>query len=249
MSLYVEVKASAYRPSDDTKNVRIEISVRDSGIGIPLENQSRLFEAFTQADSSTTRKYGGTGLGLNLSKHLAEALGGNIYLLSSRENAGSVFCFNFSALIVERTVFNISHRPQAESTPAQAAVQYNNELQGMTILLVEDSEDNQFLFQRYLLRAGAAVEIASDGIQGVEKAKSKNYHVILMDVQMPNLDGYGATKQIRELGIVTPIVALTAHALKEDRENALNNGFNGYLIKPLNPHLLLETLAAYNRQG
>jgi signal transduction histidine kinase/CheY-like chemotaxis protein len=241
----VEIKALAIRNPTNPKEVKIEISVRDSGIGIPLENQDRLFEAFTQADSSTTRKYGGTGLGLNLSKHLAEALGGNLFLLSSRENIGSTFCFNFPVLIVQKTEFKLNHSPKNEFIDLIEIPQQNDELQGMPILLVEDSEDNRFLFQHYLSRAGASIDIAHDGLQGVQKAKMNSYKAILMDIQMPHLDGYGATKQIRELGIRTPVIALTAHALKDERENALNSGFNGYLIKPLNPRLLIETLALY----
>lgn len=221
----------------------IEVSVRDSGIGIPVENQSKLFAPFVQADSSTTRKFGGTGLGLILSKHLAEALGGSVFLLSSLENMGSTFCFKFSVSVSEKTEFKSYFNTKLNDLNSFAPAQPSNELNKMKVLLVEDSTDNQFLFVRYLTKAGALVDVASDGLEGVEKAQQANYDAILMDVQMPKLDGYGATKKLREIGIKTPIIALTAHALKEEKERALSSGFSGYLIKPLDPKLLIQSLS------
>jgi CheY-like chemotaxis protein len=241
----VVLTASATRIAEPTDSVTIEFTVRDTGIGITPAGQAKLFQAFSQADSSTTRKYGGTGLGLNLSKQLAEAMGGDLFLLSSEENVGSEFRCHLNVGTVEATIFSeldAGVRPRSASAKKAAA---DTTLSGMRILLVEDSLDNQFLFERYLKKAGATVELASDGILGVEKVRAGTYDAILMDIQMPNLDGYGATKLIRTLGYEIPIIALTAHALKEEREKALTLGFNGYLIKPLNPKLLIETLAQF----
>ena len=120
-------------------------------------------------------------------------------------------------------------------------------LSGLNVLLVEDSDDNQLLFSTYLTQAGAEVDIGSDGVFGVALAQKKSYDVILMDVQMPNLDGFGATAQLRAAGIKVPIVALTSHAMKEDRDRALASGFTHYLTKPLESKVLVQTLLPLKR--
>lgn len=241
----IQVSAVAREREVGSDQVIVEVSVQDSGIGIPVEKQARLFEAFMQGDSSTTRKFGGTGLGLNLSRQLAEALGGNLFLLSSNENAGSTFCFTFQVGVSPTTKFVSDFKVGAKevdllSIPKKIA----GELENMKVLLVEDSTDNQFLFVHYLTRAGALVEVANDGLEAIKKADASIFDAILMDIQMPNLDGYGATKILRDLGMKTPIIALTAHALKDEREKALRSGFSGYLVKPLDQQLLIDTLAA-----
>ena len=244
----IEVIASA-RPCQITANhIAVEVSVKDSGIGIPPKNQLHLFEPFMQADSSTTRRFGGTGLGLTLSKHLAEALGGSLFLLASQENRGSTFCFSFRVATIEQTEYKTHFNEKLKDLSPSAVSQYSGELNQMKVLLVEDSPDNQFLFVRYLSKAGALVEVASDGLEGVEKARLGNFDAILMDIQMPNLDGYGAAKKLQELGIKTPIIALTAHALKEERDRALISGFCGYVIKPVNPRQLVETVAEVRKR-
>ena len=220
----------------------IEFHVRDTGIGISPEQQARLFQAFSQADSSTTRRFGGTGLGLNLSKKLAQSLGGDLELVESALGAGSVFRFAFSARVLSY---------QDASPPAGAAVGHApavnaRELNGLVILLVEDSLDNQMLISRYLQQAGASVDVASDGAEGIDLALKGSYDVILMDVQMPNVDGYEATAALRAKGLITPIVALTAHAMKEERERAFARGFTDYLIKPLSRSLLVKTLTKFH---
>jgi signal transduction histidine kinase len=238
----VEVSARHLTEESSANNVAIEVIVSDSGIGIRAENQKHLFEPFMQADSSTTRRFGGTGLGLTLSKHLAEVLGGGLSLQSSEEGVGSSFRFHFRVSTCAKTRFRSSFVVNHKDLKSNSAPKFSNELDGMRILLVEDSPDNRFLFVRYLKKAGAHVELASDGLEGVEKAKMLKFDAILMDIQMPNLDGYGATRRLKEIGITTPIIALTAHAMKEERDRALMSGFSNYLIKPLDPHLLIETL-------
>ena len=229
----VELVATAREEGGLTQ---VEIDVTDSGIGLSAAQRARLFEAFVQADSSTTRKYGGTGLGLNLSKRLAQALGGDLTLEWSEEGRGSTFKFYFDAGVLTKSDY-------AAPAPAAAAIAGAKNLAGLRVLLVEDSIDNQLLLTRYLKKTGANVEVASDGLEGVEKGAATAFDVILMDLQMPNLDGYEATRELRGRGLTTPIVALTAHAMKEEMDRALSSGFTDYLTKPVNPGLLIETLA------
>jgi signal transduction histidine kinase/ActR/RegA family two-component response regulator len=240
----IEVRARHLPEESSANEAMIEIIVTDSGIGIRKENQAHLFEPFMQADSSTTRKFGGTGLGLHLSKHLAEVLGGGLSLQSSDEGVGSTFRFYFRVCICAKTQFRSAFVVNHRDLKSNTVPKFSNELDGMRILLVEDSSDNQFLFVRYLKKAGAHIELASDGLEGVEKAQQLKFDAILMDIQMPNLDGYGATKRLKEIGITTPIIALTAHAMKEERDRALMSGFSDYLIKPLDSQLLIETLVS-----
>lgn len=239
----VEVVVVARNRDPSSETVMIEVSVKDSGIGIPPEGQAHLFEAFMQADSSMTRRFGGTGLGLTLSRGLAEALGGRLFLHSSEQNVGSTFCFYFRINVAANTKFQLNRSATQREIGSLHTFPSEGALLGMSVLLVEDSTDNQLLFIHYLKKSGAVVEVASDGREGVKKAQGKVYDAILMDVQMPVLDGYEATKQLRDFGVETPIIALTAHALKEDRDRALSSGFSGYLIKPLDPRLLIDTLA------
>lgn len=226
------------------QNDILEFFVRDTGVGIHPDHQPRLFQAFMQADSSITRKFGGTGLGLNLSKKLAQALGGDLVLVSSKEGEGSIFKFSLDAghLSDEDFVARSSTKTAfSDATP----LKFIEELSGLRVLLVEDSVDNQRLFSRYLNLAGAFVEVASNGAEGVEKARRFDFDVILMDLQMPTLDGYAATKILRANGNSVPIVALTAHAAKEEQQDALKKGFSHYLTKPLSPNLLVKTLAKF----
>ena len=222
----------------------VQFLIKDTGIGITSENQSRLFQPFMQADSSTTRKFGGTGLGLSLSKKLAQALGGDLKLIESTPGQGSTFEVKIKTQnnLVNNDSSAAQILPDDESEPVHT-------LNGMNVLLVEDSEDNQLLFSTYLIQAGAEVDIGADGHIGLSLARQKNYDVILMDVQMPNLDGFAATAILRAEGFSLPIIALTSHALKEDRDRALACGFSHYLTKPLDSNLLVETLVPLKRNS
>jgi signal transduction histidine kinase/ActR/RegA family two-component response regulator len=236
----VTISAQLRERGDETKPAFMDFFVTDTGIGMSPDQQSRLFQAFMQADNSTTRKFGGTGLGLNLSKKLAQSLGGDLLLERSDSEIGSTFKFSFNAGLVSSLELN-QHIQIRELTKLRTRG-ISDELKGLKVLLVEDSVDNQNLFSRYLSRAGAEVDIACDGVEGLGLARDQIYDVILMDVQMPNLDGYGATSILRSEGCMTPIIALTAHALHEDREIALTKGFSRYLTKPLNADLLVQTI-------
>ncbi|UYL07425.1 response regulator [Bdellovibrio sp. SKB1291214] len=214
----------------------LEVKVKDSGIGLSKEQQGKLFEAFVQADSSTTRKFGGTGLGLNLSKKLAQSLGGDLYLYESSEGLGSTFGMVIDIGLIKPEDYL---RPKTSSEGVKIE---NSMFSGMRVLLVEDIEDNQLLFSNYLRNLKASVDVAGDGMIALSCAEKNQYDVILMDIQMPNLDGYQTLKALRERGDNTPAIALTANALKEEREIALNLGFVNYLTKPLSAKTLVAAL-------
>lgn len=215
---------------------RVVVSVTDTGIGIPEASQERLFETFMQADSSTTRKYGGTGLGLNLSRELAIAMGGCLDLQKSSVGIGSTFCFHFETEEIGLDRYFDKSRVTAEPRRTKGC------LSGKRVLLVEDSEDNTYLINQLLKPTGAIISNASDGREGVEKALAEVYDVILMDVQMPRLDGYGATTELREKGLKIPIIALTANALNGDRDFAMQSGFSAYVTKPVDIPTLIKTI-------
>ena len=212
----------------------IEITVKDSGIGLTEEQQNCLFEPFTQGDSSHTRKYGGTGLGLALAKRIAQALGGDVNLIESVLGKGSTFMISLNLRLGKRNdVSNISGK--VESTrPAN--------LSGRNILLAEDSPDNAALFVMYLKHAGANVDVAENGLEAVNKVRTKNYDLVLMDIQMPVMDGFKATKELRKQGFKLPIIALTAHALNDQKEKAFDTGFTGYVTKPIQPNQLIQVV-------
>ncbi|MFN7018270.1 MAG: ATP-binding protein [Fimbriimonadales bacterium] len=209
------------------------IGVQDTGIGIPEEKQENLFEAFTQADSSTTRKYGGTGLGLTICKKLAEMMGGRIGV-ESEVGVGSLFYVDLPLPAVQPP------RTQGDSTPSESLPEAFPEKR---ILLVEDNEVNRKVATRLLGKLQVEVDIAVNGLEAVQKATENYYDLILMDCQMPEMDGYEATRVLRARGVQTPIIALTANALEGDREKCLACGMNDYLSKPIQADKLRATLA------
>ncbi|WP_413293766.1 response regulator [Bdellovibrio sp. HCB185ZH] len=228
------VRVDLGRAGDD-----IYFEVTDSGIGIPEEMQSRLFQNFFQVDSSSTRKYEGTGLGLVLSRKLARSLGGDVVLKRSTLGEGSVFRLIIPHHEVSR---GTSVEPVKVSEEAKAG------LQGSRVLIVDDSEDNLVLIQHYLKKYQVLCDVAMDGIDALEMTEQNIYDVILMDMQMPRMDGYTATRKLRERHYPAPIVALTAHAMKEDRERCLNVGCNDYLTKPIVSEQLYATLLEFTRK-
>lgn len=221
--------------------IRLHFKVADTGTGISSEDQERIFEKFSQADTSTTRRYGGAGLGLSLTKSLVELMGGNIWV-ESEVGKGSIF----------HVTLTLSYQQGSGELPVQRTTDryIDRGMPHLNILLVEDNIDNQNLARKILEKAGFAVEIAGNGKEAVEAARKYHYTLILMDVQMPEMDGFEATRLIRELQAErgeerTPIVALTAHALKGYREKCLEEGMDDYLTKPLNKKALLETLDSW----
>lgn len=232
----VKLKVAAVPQKD--QRVEIRINVEDSGIGITAEQRDRLFNSFTQADSSTTRKFGGTGLGLSLSRRLSQLLDGDVKLVRSEQGRGSEFLFRFKATVAPSAGLSGPQIPHDKPVLA---------LKGLNILLVEDSADNQMLFSHYLQSTGAHFTVASDGLEALEAWPTQNFDAILMDLQMPNMDGYTALARLKESGMNRPVIALTAHALSEERDRALRAGFAGYLTKPLDPKQLVRTLTELTR--
>lgn len=225
---------------------KLAFVVKDTGEGIPPDKFTRLFTSFTQADISTTRKFGGTGLGLVLSRKLASALGGDVVLISSTPGIGSTFMITIDPGDLQNTHFQKfkTHLPEPELLPT--SVRLGN-LKDIRVLVVDDSIDNQILIKTFLAAAGAAVATANNGIEAVEKAATNNFSVILMDLQMPEMDGYEATKILRQRGYTLPIVALTAHAMKEERKRCLESGFDDHLTKPIDREALLQTLGSLTK--
>ncbi len=219
--------------------VLIRTEVRDTGIGIPHDKLDTIFGTFSQADNSFVREFGGTGLGLAISKQLSQLMGGDIAVESELE-VGSVFTFTVLAGMVSE-----EEPPREVSRGSRTSAPRREE--NLSVLVVEDNPVNSRFAQRYLEKQGHVVDIASNGRLGVEAFRNKTFDLILMDVQMPVMDGLQATEAIRDLEgdpeIHIPVVGLTAHASAEDRERCLHAGMDGYLTKPLNLSDLDKVLA------
>ncbi|MEL7237216.1 MAG: ATP-binding protein [Planctomycetota bacterium] len=238
----------------------LEIVVRDTGIGISPEVQDRLFQPFCQGDETVTRRYGGTGLGLVICRRLAQAMGGDV-TLSSEPQRGSTFVVSFPVEVTARPIAEDAAKPasdavaeiaadEAEVSPSTMSVAPATQATAETVaadtkrvLLVEDGEDNQRLISFHVQRAGHTVVVAENGQVGLSLFKKEGpFDLVLMDMQMPILDGYATAQELREQGSTVPIVALTAHAMAGDRERCINAGCDDYLSKPIDRDRLLETI-------
>jgi len=228
---------------DDGSQVRFDIV--DSGIGMSPDQIGRLFQPFVQADDSMTRKYGGTGLGLAISKRLAKLMGGDL-CVHSELGRGSTFSVWLDGGSLENVAMRqgLMESMLAIGPPTHETEQI--QLRGR-ILLAEDGIDNQQLLTLNLVTAGAEVVVADNGRIAVERVRNEPFDLVLMDMQMPELDGYGATSELRRLGYTLPIVALTAHAMGGDRARCIDAGCTDYLTKPIDNELLLRTVAGYLR--
>jgi PAS domain S-box-containing protein len=218
----------------------LRLEVRDTGMGISKEKMELIFEPFAQADSSVTRKHGGTGLGLAISRRIVEALGGTIQV-TSEVGRGSVFCATIA--VGDLTGVKIHEKPPeivVGDVTHQDSV--DRSLSGMNILLVEDGDTNRKLLRVTLSRSGANVATAENGKIALHLAGEESFDLVLMDMQMPVMDGYTATRILRDRGFTGPIIALTAHAMKGDREKCEAAGCSGYLTKPINMDELLKTV-------
>jgi hypothetical protein len=215
----------------------LAIEVRDSGIGIPATAQGRLFRAFSQADEATARRFGGTGLGLQLSRRLAQLLGGDVTLVKSELGRGSSF-------VVTIDPGDFSMTTTDEQPPGKAEAGHGS-LRGLRVLLAEDAPDNQYLISYLLKKNGACVDVVDNGGEAVRQVLSADYDIVLMDIQMPVLDGFDATRELRRRGFDRPIIALTAHAMREEREECMRAGCTDHLSKPIDSERLIETVAGH----
>jgi len=231
-----EVKVRVKMLEEDDATVKIEFAVQDTGIGIAEDNLKSIFDSFTQESSSTTRKYGGTGLGLTITKQLIELQGGSINV-SSKAGVGSTFSF---FLVLKKGNLSIASEIIADNKQSHAFTD-------VQILLVEDNLINQKVASYTLTKQGAQVEIANHGKEAIIMLEKKKYDIILMDIQMPEMDGFETTHYIRnsikESISTTPIIAMTASALVSERAKCLASGMNDYISKPFQAKELYEKIS------
>lgn len=217
-------------------------SVKDSGIGLTPEQREKIFQSFTQADSSTTRKYGGTGLGLVIARKIVELMGGTIWV-DSCEAQGCIFYFTIKVGLADHLEDSTETR-QIDMAVLQHAMDI---LHGKHVLLVEDNKINQELASELLIDAGIGVEIAGNGQEALDMLEEGRFDIVLMDCMMPVMDGYEATRKIRLQNkfVDLPIIAMTANAMKGDREKVLEAGMNDHIAKPVDPAIMFSTMASW----
>ncbi len=244
---FVELQVECVREPILGETGQLRFSVIDTGIGLSREQAERLFQPFTQADGSTTRRFGGTGLGLSISRRLSRMLGGDVSV-TSEAGRGSCFTVVVEAgplaretwrdIPVDVSLAKQTRSPVAELSEVRLACR---------VLLAEDSPDNQRLISVFLQRSGADVTVANHGEEAVSLAwgefrKGRPFDVVLMDMQMPILDGYSATRRLRSLGYQEPIIALTANAMRDDRQECVSAGCDDYAVKPIQRAELLRAI-------
>jgi signal transduction histidine kinase len=245
-SVVVSIKALETNGS----TVLLDFSVQDTGIGLDQQQQGLIFDKFRQADSSTTRLYGGTGLGLAICKQLVSLMGGNIGV-TSQLGVGSCFSFqipfNLDRNLTKKKLISVNEVMKFSELSLQPQSPHLNQIKGAKILLVEDKEINLLLMQEVLANMQVEVTVAINGANAVEEAKKKMFDCILMDCQMPVMDGYQATRKIREIDAYqhVPIIALTADAQDGSQDKSFNAGMNGHMTKPIELDILYSTLSQW----
>jgi CheY-like chemotaxis protein len=227
----VRAEALLERRSADRAVVRFNVT--DTGIGLSSEQQKLIFEPFRQADGSVTRRYGGTGLGLAICSNLAELMGGGI-LVESSPGEGSTFSFTIDCPVCEAQ--------DGLEASGGARARDGSSAGPFAILLAEDNRVNQLLMVRLLEGRGHRVTVAGDGRVALDEVEHYSFDVILMDVQMPEMDGLEATRILRERGVRTPIIAMTAHAMQGDREKCIRAGMSAYVSKPIQPDEVFQAI-------
>lgn len=224
-----EVKLAVNKLQEDAQRVELKFSVVDTGIGIPQEKLSSIFDEFVQAANDTTRKYGGSGLGLAIVKQLVEMQGGKISVESTL-GQGSLFSFTLSYPKAS------GEQVGASSKPANTQQSSGTLSPGLRVLVVEDNQLNQLLIEKYLADSGCLVQFAEDGLIAIQKMEKNDFDIILIDIQLPEMDGYQTTAHIRKKmsppKSETPIIAMTAHAVHGEEAKCLAVGMNGYISKP-----------------
>lgn len=228
--------------SFDTRNDRLSIKVRDTGIGISKSQIKELFRPFQQADTSVARKFGGTGLGLVLSRGLAQAMGGDVKILSSKPGVGTTVGVSIQAGVINDSDFitNFSTNIIIQENTAINKCDLLNK----KILVVDDAKENARLFAMYLDQAGADVTVAHEGQTAIDLALKNFFDIVLLDLQMPEKDGFTVIRELRENDFDRPVVALTAHAMQEEKEKTAKAGFNAHITKPVKPDYLIEQISA-----
>jgi len=232
----------------DYQNEQLVLSVCDSGIGISEDQQAHIFRAFSQADESTTRKFGGTGLGLNICKRLAEMMSGTIEIESTQ---GEGSCFTVTLSLSAADISNSDFEPLHPENGHYKKGDYKNHRNGFkhsSILITEDNDINQALISEFVRFFGCDIDIANNGQEALEAVQMKHYDMVLMDIQMPVMDGLTATGIIRNLSkkyANLPIIAMTAHALSGDREKSLNAGMNDHITKPIDVDHLFQVFSHF----
>lgn len=255
---FIESGGVCVRTSLDRDAKQMQFRVVDSGIGMTGQQCKTIskFEAFSQADGSMTRQFGGTGLGLRISSALAEMLGGKI-IVESEQDKGSTFTVTISTgdldgiSLLEPEKIPLLNSSNGVKSPSnhESSPASKQPLLGIRVMLAEDGPDNQRLISFHLQKAGAEFTIAENGRVAAELVEKDplQFDVILMDMQMPELDGYGATRRLRAGGYRRPIVALTAHAMQGDQQKCLDAGCDDYATKPINRQFLIEVTERYGR--
>lgn len=239
----VEVKITIVEETED--DLTLNVQVLDSGIGISKEKQSIIFDRFTQADSSTSRSFGGTGLGLAISKRILELFGSQLKV-ESEEGKGANFYFEIT---LAKANSRIDAEPSGESKPLASKMLKEGEkpFANLSILLVEDNMLNVLVAKSFLQNWGAHVDVANNGQEALKQVEEHTYHLILMDLHMPVLDGYEASKQIRERGLKTPIIALTANTKNDIEDGVSQVGINDVIVKPFLPDDLYQKVITYTK--
>lgn len=244
----VMISASVVSQSDESKSMNIVFEVKDTGIGIPKDKQEFIFESFTQASSETSRKYGGTGLGLAISKRLIELQGSSIQL-DSEPGKGSRFSFHLN-MDVSTPSLVATYVDANESKDLNVQ---KKTLKGLRILIVDDNKINVLLVKQFFKLWNIESDKAENGLIAVEKVQQKDYDLVLMDLQMPVMDGYEATRAIRKLKgnkyRALPIIALTASAVGDVKAEVLKSGMNDYISKPFNPETLFNKINFYKESS
>ena len=232
---------------DRTANdVMLDFRVQDTGIGLTSEQIGKLFQSFSQADTSTTRKFGGTGLGLAISKQLAQLMGGEVGV-ESEYGKGSTFWFSTRLGVGSAQQPDLPPGPGEVTPPLAPATWVDRSLdavRGARVLLVEDNDINQQVAREMLQDCGLLVDVAENGEVALRMIREAAYDLVFMDMQMPVMDGVTATREVRKLDQFRqlPIVAMTANAMKQDRHRCLDAGMNDFLVKPIDPENLFSIL-------
>ena len=236
----VKIQISLQERKDILHKIRVTIS--DTGIGIPEDKLNMLFGYFSQVDTSSSKTYGGTGLGLAISKELCKLMNGEIGV-QTESNKGSMFWFTFEANESKRLVE--SKKDSEDSFMGKERIK-----DFPRILLVDDNAINLFVASEILRKAGCEVDTAGNGLEAIQKVKNNAYRIVLMDIQMPQMDGVAATAEIRKLNIpnIPPIIAMTAYSMKEDKERFIMNGMDDYIAKPIKADVLIDKVKEWLAQ-